>query len=364
MSATPTGILPDFEIEGLVTRGVIVAPPLLPRQVQPASLDLRLGHEAHRVRASYLPGPGRNVVDDLAALSLHRLDLGQGSVLEPGGVYLVPLCERLSLPEGVKARFNPKSSTGRLDVFARVIGEGSSTFDEVPAGYDGPLWVELSPRTFPVVVRPGSRLVQARFVSGRTSVLTEDEHVALHAGDPLVAGGSPLVGNGVTLTVDLDWGPGAAGWRARRHSGAVDVDSVGALDPFDFWEPVRKGPAGGVVLDPGEFYILASKETVRVPPGYAAEMMAFDAAVGEFRAHYAGFFDPGFGHGEGVASRGVLEVRPRDVPFLVRPGQAICRLVYERMTAVPRNSYGAGSNYQGQGLRLGKSFKPITDPGA
>ena len=354
------GILPDWEISGLVSAGVVQAPPLLPRQVQPASLDLRLGHEAFRLRASFLPAPGRTVEQEVREFGLHRIDLGQGGVLEPGSVYLVPICERLALPPDVRARANPKSSTGRLDIFARLIADGGTGFDDVPAGYEGVLWVELSPRTFPVVVRPGSRLVQLRFVRGGASVLTPGEHRELHARDPLVGGGGQVrVGDGVELSVDLDWGPTVAGWRARRHAGVVDVDVVGALDPLDFWEPVRPARGGGIVLDPDEFYILASTETVRVPYGYAAEMTAFDAGVGEFRAHYAGFFDPGFGYGDGVSSRGVLEVRPRDVPFLLRQGQPICRLVYERMAGEPRVPYGAQSNYQNQGLRLSKAFRPF-----
>jgi len=353
------GVLPDFEVASLADLGIVVAPPLSEGQVQPASLDVRLGTRAHRLRSSFLPGAGGRVSDFLDALCMHDVPLDRGAVLEPGAVYLVPLLESLRLPPGMRARANPKSSTGRLDIFARLVTEAGEAFDEVAEGYEGPLWAEVSPRTFPIVVRPGSKLVQVRFTKGGRRVLDAAEHRALHAADPLVNGGADgAVGEGVTLSVDLDWGPGVAGWRARRHAGAVDVDAVATLDPLDFWEPVRPGP-GGIVLDPSEFYILASRETVRVPVDHAAEMVPFDAGVGEFRAHYAGFFDPGFGHGAGVASRGVLEVRPRDVPFLLRQGQSICRLVYERMAATPASPYGTRSNYQGQGLRLSKAFRPL-----
>ncbi len=358
------GILPDWEISELVTGGVIIAPPLLPRQIQPASVDLRLGHRAHRMRSSFLPGRGGRVADFVRALGTHEVELGAGAVLEPGCVYLVPLCEALALPTDVSARANPKSSTGRIDIFVRLVTEGGEAFDEVPAGYEGPLWAEISPRTFPVLVRPGSRLLQLRFLRGGPSVLSEAEHRDLQAREGLARGEAEACGctaEGIALSVDLGWSGGVAGWRARRHAGVVDVDVAGALDPAEFWDPVRPSAAGGVVLDPSEFYILASREVVRVPMDHAAEMMAFDAGVGEFRAHYAGFFDPGFGCGEGVASRAVLEVRPRDVPFLIRDGQPICRLRYERMAAAPRVAYGAQSNYQNQGLRLSKAFRPIPE---
>jgi dCTP deaminase len=358
MAIETPGILPDSEIEGLVAAGAISPPPATPDQVQPASLDLTLGPVAYRLRASFLPGPGRDVVGCLEEMAIQEIDLSKGGVLEAGGIFLVRLRERLRLPDGVRGRANPKSSTGRLDVFARVITDGCAVFDEIVPGYAGDVWVELSPRTFPVRVRVGSRLVQLRFARGRC-ILTGEEHAALHRDEgPLASGlGATDAAGGVTLSIDLGWGRGFAGWKARRHAGVVDVDVVGGLDPLDFWEPVRPTPAG-IVLDPGEFYILASRETVRIPVGYAAEMTAFDAGVGEFRAHYAGLFDPGFGCGE-RPSRAVLEVRTRDVPFLLRQGQAICRLVFERMASVPLRPYGAGSNYQGQGLRLGKAFRPL-----
>ena len=350
------GVLPDRAIRDMVRDGAVrLAGTPSPGQVQPASLDLTLGREAFRMRASFLPGQGRRVEDDLSSMALHRVDLSEGGVLEPGAVYLVRLRESLALPAGVKARANPKSSTGRLDVFARVIVDGGQAFDEVPAGYEGPLWLEVAPCTFPVLVREGSRLSQVRFSVGRTQ-LDAAGHEELMGSDDMAGARADLVNGTVSLSLDLNWSDGVAGWRARRHAGVVDMDAVGVLDPADFWEPLRrKGDA--VVLDPGEFYILASAESVRVPLDFAAEMCPFDAGVGEFRAHYAGFFDPGFGVGTGNGSRAVLEVRPRDVPFLLRQGQPICRLGYEVMAGRPEVPYGAGSNYNGQGLRLSKAFR-------
>ena len=333
-------ILPRQQIEDLVRRGHVRLggdpDDGLPPTLQPASLDLRVGRTAFRMRASFLPGRGRSVDDGIQALRLHEISLEGGAVLEVGGIYLIPLMESLDLPADLRALANPKSSTGRLDVFARVIGQGSERFDALPEGYAGPLWVEVAPRTFGVVVRPGDRLCQMRFKRGSTQKSRR-----------------------LTVSVDLSGTDRTVGFRARRHSALVDLRGVGAHDPSDFWEPVRLR-GGGLILEPDEFYILASREAVEIPVGEAAEMAAIDTEIGEFRAHYAGFFDPGFGtrEGGGVGSRAVLEVRGRDVPFLLRHGQPVAHLVYEPLSERPDVIYGAhGSHYQSQGLRLGKHFR-------
>lgn len=357
------GIFSDAMIEAMLTRGEIRVPaPLAKGQVQPASLDLRLGARAWRMRASFLPGPGGAVNSRIEAYSLHEIDLTQGAVLETGCVYLAEVQETLALPSDVAAAANPKSSTGRLDVFTRVITEGASAFDTIPAGYAGPLYAEISPRTFPVLVRMGSRLSQIRFRRGQPRIDDAALH-ALHARTRLVDRDEALIQDGVTFSVDLsgfDEG-GLVGYRGKRHTGLVDVDRVGAYPLADFWEPIHLGTRRELVLDPNEFYILASKEAVHVPPDHAAEMMPFDAVMGEFRVHYAGFFDPGFGHAAagGAGARGVLEVRSRDVPFILEDGQVVGRLIYERMAQVPRALYGAelSSNYQAQGLKLSKHFR-------
>src|SRR5690606_35532361 len=313
-------------------------------QVQPASLDLRLGTKAYRVRSSFLPGPAHSVAERIEALKLHEIDLSQGAVLERGCVYLVPLQESLKLPADVSASANPKSSTGRLDVFTRVIGDRARGFDQMPAGYEGPLYLEVSPRTFPVLVRTGSRLSQMRFRSG-DSRLNAAEHLALHQSQTLVVDGQQPVGEGVALSIDLrgDGRNGLIGFRSKRHTAVVDVDKKGALDVLDFWEPIYNRGRAELILDPDEFYILVSLEAVHVPPTHAAEMVPFDPLVGEFRVHYAGFFDPGFGHSAagGTGSRAVLEVRSREVPFLLGHGQIIGRLVYEKLAEAPDRLYGS-----------------------
>lgn len=351
------GVLPDFEIHRAIETGAILAPALLPGQIQPSSIDLRLGTRAHRLRASFLPGAA-SVEDRLVDLTLHSFDITDGAVLETDAVYLIELQEELRLPPEVAVKANPKSSTGRLDVFVRLIADGAKAFDAVPAGYQGKLWLEVVPKTFPVLVRPGSRLAQARLHRGDTrlaDVMISELNVDLKLTDAVEA----VVRNGLCLGVDLTPDvDGIVGWRARRNAGVVDVDRVAGYDRHEFWDPVTVRPKGGMVLEPGEFYILCSREAVAVPPGYASEMLPFDAGIGEFRAHYAGFFDPGFGWGEGNASRAVLEVRARDVPFLVEHGQIVAKLGYERMAGLPEGLYGQGlkSNYQGQGLKLSKHF--------
>ncbi|MCC1494396.1 2'-deoxycytidine 5'-triphosphate deaminase [Cognatishimia sp. F0-27] len=355
------GVLAAQQITALAEAGCIQsAQPFVDGQVQPASLDLRLGTKAYRVRASFLAGGGATVRNRIDQFAMHAIDLdARGAVLEKGCVYLVPLMESLRLPDTLAAIANAKSSTGRLDLLTRVITDGGTEFDRVPAGYDGPLYAEICPRSFSVLVRPGMRLNQIRFRSGR-AVLSDAELSALHLQEGLVSGGAPVIDDGLGFSVDLSPGPGdLVGWRARPHSGVIDLDRLGAYAPADFWDALRTTDRR-LVLDPGAFYILVSREAVHIPPGYAAEMAPYLAMVGEFRVHYAGFFDPGFGHAEagGAGARGVLEVRCHEAPFVLEHGQTVGRLVYERMSEAPRTLYGAGiaSNYQGQGLKLSKHF--------
>ena len=354
-----TGILAAQGIAALTEAGAIRPDtPYAPDQIQPASLDLRLGARVFRVRTSFLPG-ARTVQACIDAFVLHEMDLTRGAVLETGCVYIAELQEHLALPADLAASANPKSSTGRIDVFTRVITDRGTAFDQVEAGYHGPLYAEISPRTFPVMVRTGSRLSQIRFRRGDPR-LTDGDLAALHGRTPLVDAGQPSFQGGIAVSIDLAGFDGLIGYRAKRHTGLVDVDRPGAHRTADFWEPLAADGSGALILDPGQFYILASKESVQVPPDHAAEMVPFDPLVGEFRVHYAGFFDPGFGFAGagGAGARAVLEVRSRDVPFLLEDGQIVGRLVYERMAEVPATLYGAGagSNYQAQGLKLSKHF--------
>ena len=340
MAQDVNGILPYQAIEALIETGAVAADSAFtPDQIQPASLDLRLGRRVWRVRASFLPGLGRTVGERIATVAMHTLDLDAGAVLERGCVYIAEVQERLALPPHVAARANPKSSTGRVDVFVRLLTDRGQVFDDVAAAYRGPLYVEIAPQTFSVLVRTGTRLNQLRLKAGAPQVL-ESRRVS------------------VDLTGER------AGFRARRHAGVVDLDHEDGHDAPDFWEPLTPrlngAGVGELVLDPGEFYILASKEAVEIPAGQAAEMTPIDPSVGEFRVHYAGFFDPGFGTEEalGRGSRAVLEVRSHETPFLLEDGQTVARLVYEPLTERPSRLYGFnGSHYQSQGLKLSKHFR-------
>ena len=364
------GLLAHGKIRTLVARGLVApARPIEVAQYQPASLDLRLGPEAYRVRASFLPGRGRTVMAHLATLNAERLSLADdGAVLEKGIVYIAPLLERLALPRGVSGAANPKSSTGRLDIFTRLIVDGSEAFDHVPPGYRGPLYVEISPRSFSVRVREGSKLNQIRFRvrdagrrSGGDLSLSDRAIRARHARTPLVDG--PLdLRDGLIMRVALQGRPDAIiGYRAQKNSDIIDVDRPGHYEAREFWEPLRARPDNRLILDPDEFYILASREKMQIPSDLAAEMAPIDPAIGEFRVHYAGFFDPGFGQGPDgrPGARAVLEVRSRDVPFLLEDGQPVGRLVYETLADAADELYGASavSNYQGQGLKLSKHFR-------
>ena len=362
------GILPVQELNACFERGFIFsATDLAKGQIQPASLDLRLGRRAWRIQASFLPGMNQTVQDKVEKFAMYPLDLSNGAVLETGCVYIVELQEGLALPPSLSALANPKSSTGRLDVFTRLITDGAIEFEAVAAGYNGPLYAEISPRTFSVKVRQGSRLSQLRLRRGQQSLddvalkQLQQAYEIVQFDDQTQISIQDGIGLSVNLTPQTD--TELVGWRARKHAGLIDVDIVGGQPATRFWEAVtlRDLTKGGLVLNPDEFYILASREFVTVPPDYAAEMRAYDTRVGEFRAHYAGFFDPGFGGGaEGSRStRAVLEVRSHDVPFLIEQGQTVCRLVYEPMAAAPDYLYGSegsGSNYQSQGLKLAKHF--------
>jgi dCTP deaminase len=355
-----SGILPSHVLEKLVAAGreVIAAEPLVPGQIQPASIDLRLGAKAWRVRASFLPGPEARVSDRLPSVFMHEIDLTEGAVLETNCVYIVPLLESAALSPVISGAANPKSSTGRIDVFVRLITDHAAAFDRVAAGYRGPLFAEICPRTFPVLVRKGSRLNQLRLRQGAPAF--DDAALQdLHRHSPLTDV-TPTIDGGLALSIDLK-GEGRIGWRAKRHTGLIDVDKPGLLDPHQFWDPILADPQGRLVLDPDEFYILASRERVAIPLTHAAEMEPFNPLVGEFRVHYAGFFDPGFGlePGKPPSARAVLEVRSREVPFILEHGQVIGRLVFERLTEPPPQAYGQGigSNYQRQGLKLSKHFR-------
>jgi len=373
--AEVSGVLPSQWLRKACDQGIVMAPGLDDAQVQPASVDLRLGDWAYRLRCSFLPGNER-VADRLPAFEMDRIDLRDGAVLERNRPYLIPLCESLALPPDLSGRANPKSSTGRLDIFCRLITDRGHVFDDVATGYHGPLFLEVVSRSFTVRVRRGLALNQLRLVrrsadASRIAVSDADLR-AFHQVNPLLSvtapdGGldhvpSPAdlpVDDGLFLSLALPDGEGPVGWRARKNSRLLDLTAVGAHDPDDFWEPVFPERGGGVVLEPEEFYLLLSRERVRVPPEFAAEMTAYDPTNGELRAHYAGFFDPGFGHAEPMpsGSQAALEVRAHDVSFMVADGQRVCRLSFERMAETPDVLYGAvDSHYQFQTGALSKHF--------
>jgi dCTP deaminase len=375
--AHSTGLLPAQHLRGLIehSREIRATLPIEAAQIQPASLDLRLGGMAYRVRASFLPGEGALVQDKIDAFAMHRFELTEaGAVLEKGCVYIVELIESLCLKKRTSAIANPKSSIGRIDVFTRLITDHGIEFDRVPANYHGPLFAEISPRTFSILVRKGDRLNQIRIKRG-TPLSSDDAMRRLNERELLLEPGlePDEIRRGVPITVDIAGrGEGTLiGYRARKHAGLIDLRKVRHYAPRDFWHPLHASPERGLVLDPDEFYILASKEAIRVPADHAAEMLAYDPTMGEFRVHYAGFFDPGFGHPEGggapesggaggEGTRAVLEVRSHEVPFVLEDGQRVGRLIYERLIARPDRLYGAGigSSYQRQGLALSKHFKP------
>ena len=375
------GILPYQQLKQLIAKGNIHAPfPIKEGQIQPASLDLRLGPKAYRLLSSFLPEQSDmtsrlNVLDFYQSdLVMYEMDLTEGAILERGHVYLIPLLEQLHLPKSLRARTNPKSTTGRLDVFTRVVTDLNTGFDEIRPGYDGPLYLEVVPRSFTIKVQTGQTLNQIRLIQGDPSV-PDNSLRKTHQSSPLLFHNLPKkkpvspqtirTDRGLFLRIDLHGSANARkpiiGYRAKKNSHVIDLSKIAHYAAKDFWEPLQRQKNDSLLLEPEEFYILASKERIRVPPGYAAEMVAYEAACGELRTHYAGFFDPGFGFGKGElnGTQVVLEVRPHDVPFLIHDGQTFFKVMYERMRQSPTHLYGSalGSSYQRQALTLSKHFK-------
>lgn len=346
-------ILPSQLIRSCITGNHIISDITIPDDnIQPASLDLRLGNVAWRVAASFLPASSQSVIDKVKNVQMHECDLSNGFIFEKGCVYIVPLQESLDLPVYLSGRANPKSSTGRLDILARVLTDSGDVFDDIPAGYKGHLYVEIAPRTFSIRVRPNDRLVQLRLMDNRYNQTVKMPNLTPFTVD--------VTGEFLTQHDNSPFPP-VIGWRARKHAGLVDLSLINHYPVLDYWEPIFARNKGGVILDPDDFYILATNENIVIPNDFAAEMMAYDTAFGEFRVHYAGFFDPGFGCGDTVKSRAVLEVRTHEVPFLISENQIVGRLSFIPMAQIPDKIYGVtmGSNYQGQTLKLAKQFKGL-----
>lgn len=362
-----TGTLPSQDIENLIEGGNISAGrPITEDQIQPSSLDLRLGPVAYRVRAGFLPGDRSTVESKLDTVFMSEIEITRPTLFEKNCVYIVPLLEELRLPRDISAKANPRSTTGRLDVFTRLITDYGTEFERVPHGFKGKLYAEVLPRTFGVLLQEGVSLNQLRFVRG--SPLPADAHLTRLSEEGTLVytqDGSPVeprIAKGLRISIHLGGdGDGIIGYKAKSVAPAIDFSKTDYYDPEDFWDPVHAGKQKSIVLNPGDFYLLGSTERVSVPPDAAAEMVPYDPAMGEFRIHYAGFFDPGFGYGGGdvKGATAVLEVRSHGVPFLIEDGQVVGRLIYERLLARPRKIYGAeaGSSYQYQGLLLSRQFK-------
>jgi len=366
-----TGILPSQEIQELINnRKILSFDAIEPSQIQPASMDLRLGNRAYRVQASFLPGRASTIKTKINDLKLAEVDLAKPALLERGAVFVIPVIEQLALPFDISGAANPKSTTGRLDIFTRLVTDGGDEFEQVPKGYKGELYVEIVSRTFPIILGAGTKLTQLRFVRGNPPAATDNALERIEQTEGFVyfengdAPAKAMVGGGIRMSIDLAGsGPGSVvAYKAKRNCPAVDLSKAGAHDAAQFWDAITAPPSKRLVLDPGDFYILASRERISVPSNWAAEMTQFDPSIGEFSVHYAGFFDPGFGYGlsgEIKGTKAVLEVRAHEVPILLEDSQVVGRLMYHKMASVPDKLYGQaiGSSYQQQGLALSKQFR-------
>ena len=363
-----TGVLPAQNIQELIDgRRIVADDRIQDEQIQPASIDLRLGPVAYQVRASFLPGRSSTVMDRIGALQMAKIDISKPALLGKGCIYIVPLVERLDLPQDMSARANPKSTTGRLDIFTRLITDYGVEFEQVPSGYTGPLYAEIVSRTFPVFLGAGTKLNQLRFIRGKPSTsdnmmtALDEEEVLVYTEEDNPAKAQIDKGLRISMSLQGEANSDIVAYKAKKNTPALDLSKVDFYPIEEFWDAVHAPKSKAIILDPGDFYILGSKERVRVPPQFAAEMVAFDPSMGEFRIHYAGFFDPGFGYGisDIRGTRAVLEVRAHEVPFLIEDGQYVGRLLYMRLLSRPEKIYGVkiGSSYQSQALALSKQFK-------
>ena len=373
-----SGVLSYQAIKQAISKKEISAPgyPIDDAQIQPASLDLRLGTKAYRLVSSFLP-ENVKVMDKIytrdaygSDLVMYETDISKDGILEKGHVYLIPLMEELQLPPKVCGRANPKSTTGRLDIFARVLTDLNPRFDDISYGYHGKMYLEVMPRSFTIKVAAGLSLVQLRLMQGECE-LSDANLRSLHSSTPLLydgdtklRGSDVKISKGLFMSVDLKGTENSQviGYKSKKNSHVVDLTKKNHYNIADFWDPIHKNAKGTLILEPEEFYILSSKEKICVPPKYAAEMVAYEAGSGELRTHYAGFFDPGFGFGakgEIKGTKAVLEVRAHDVPFMICHGQTFCKLNFEKMRDIPKITYGPkiGSSYQYQGVTLSKQFK-------
>ena len=339
-------------------------------QIQMASIDLSLKGPVYGMRASGLPRRGETVRSriDASAKTGYTFNLtGEDKLLSRRQTYIIPLNEGLKLPPGFAARFSPKSSTGRVDVLARILADGIPHFDSVPAeGYRGPLYLEVTPLSCDILLRSGQSLMQMRLRQG-DSLVSANDLVTLQAEKGIVWGkdGKPiapeklsLAEHGLYMHVDLD--RDIVGFMARDPILAeLSFAKSDFYDPYDFWEPITRPKGGSIVLNPGRFYLLATKERVKVPSNICGDIAAYDASTGEFRTHYAGFFDPGFGGSkpEERGTVGVMEVRGREIPFELQDNQPVCRMDFQWLDEVPNRLYGAGNNYTGEQPSLGKFFR-------
>ena len=376
------GILNRDHIAQAINKGYITSKDKIDdKQIQPASLDLRLGHRGFRLKASFLPGPKGKVEPKAKSLSLHSFELKDAMMLEANCTYLIELAESLALPKNISAIANPKSSTGRIDVFVRLITDYGHYFDSAQAGYHGKLWLEITPRSFGIIIHPHSLLAQLRLRRGRPAFdnyrlndLHKRQSLAFvkhdsaqsykgqaHKGRSWQDEMALNINNGLLLSVDLLGRDGLCGYRAKSYTPMIDIDRVNHYAIDDFWDEMTPPKNGRLILEPDRFYILASREAVRIPPSHSAQMVAFDSQIGEFRAHYAGFFDPGFGFACDGGAHAVLEIRSRETAFFLEDGQTIGRLIFERLLeplGQTQSHYDqlSSAHYQGQGLALSKHF--------
>ncbi len=340
----------------LIKKNYIINETIDQNQIQPASLDLSLSEECYEIKHSFLSHK-TTVRRKLKDLIIKKINLNKEFIFKKDKTYIVKLNESLNLKNNIFGHCNPKSSTGRLDIFCRTIVDFAEEYEKIPNNYQGEIFLEITSRSFDVAFKKGNCLNQLRLIMGNQYYLSDEQLKKIKTKLKITnfKKNTLKINNGVKISVDLSNSKTIA-YVAKNNTPVLKFSKIKSHKINDFWKAI-KNIDNSLLIEKNKFYILKSKEKVIIPDNLAGEMIPYDTGIGDFRAHYAGFFDPGFGMPNGTYA--VLEVKTNEIPFLLEDGQTIARIKYEKLNKNSNIVYGKDikSNYQNQGLKLSKHFK-------
>jgi len=325
-------------------------------QIQPSSIDLSLSDECYEIKTSFL-SPDSKVRDKLNKIYSKKINLKTSKIFKKNKTYIVRLNETLHLNNSISGHCNPKSSTGRLNIFCRTILDYCDEYEKIPKNYNGEIFLEITTRSFDIKISKGDKLNQMRLRKKTNNYLNDKDLKKINKRNALIfTNKKNIIENGLRISVDLSNDNKICAYVAKKTSLNINFSKISFYEIKKFWKPL-KPVNNSLIIEKNKFYILKSREKIRIPSNLAGEMIPYDTGIGDFRAHYAGFFDPGFGDPKG--SYAVLEVKTNELPFILEDGQTIARIKYEKLNKKTFLVYGSiiNSNYQNQKLALSKHFK-------